>query len=80
MLPEANPLVDSVVQTDLCCSTNDDILHFETESTELVQETVAVQTDTVIMKSDETQIDTATLDNTRTVKTQTEVVYRNAGC
>ena len=44
VLPEANSLVDSVVQTHLCCSTNDDILHFETESTELVQETVAVQT------------------------------------
>ena len=74
VLPEANSLVDSVVQTDLCCSTIDDILHFETESTELVQETVAVQTDTIIMKSDETQTDTATLDNLGTVETQTEVV------
>ena len=43
------------------------------KSIELEQEAVAVQTITVIMKCDETQTDTATLDNTRTVETQTEV-------
>lgn len=70
VLPEAN---GSIVQTDVCCGTKDDISHCETESRELEQETVAVETDTVIMKSVETQTDIETLDTTRTVETQTEV-------
>lgn len=62
VLPEADSLVDLVVQTDPQFSIDDHMVHSETQTDGIMHETTAVQTDILIS------------GQTKTVETQTEIV------